>query len=97
MFHVEHLQKYMSYKIEIKEKFRALCETLTYYSKYGIIRYNAPETEWNEFLKRVLPSELANVLKALSIHLNINYENEATEENPSGTSTEPKPKQKKGK
>ena len=88
----------MSYKIEIKEKFRALCETLTYYSKYGVIRYNAPETEWNEFLKRVLPSELANVLKALSIHLNINYENEATEENPSGEITaEPNRTKKKVK
>jgi len=89
----------MRYKTEIKEKFRLLCETLTYYSKYGVIRYNAPESEWNEFLQRVLPSELENVLKALSVHLNITVENETNQEDTSesGTSTEPKPKQKKGK
>lgn len=86
-----------NYKVEIKERYTTLCETLTYYSKYGTIRYNAPEAEWNEFLKRVLPSELENVLKSLSNHLNI-YEKESETETPSEASTtEPNKPKKKGK
>lgn len=85
-----------NYRVEIKERHTALCETLTYYSKYGTIRYNAPEAEWNEFLKRVLPSELQNVIHSLSNHLNI-YEAEAESDTTNEGTTEPNKQKKKGK
>ena len=85
-----------NYKIKVKERYTELCETLTYYSKYGTIKYNAPETEWNEFLKNVLPSELQNVLKALSNHLDI-YEAETENDTTEAAATEPNRTKKKGK
>jgi len=86
-----------NYKIKVKERHTELCETLTYYSKYGTIKYNAPEAEWNEFLKKVLPSERENVLNALSNHLDI-YEAETENDIPSeAATTEPNRAKKKGK
>jgi ribosomal protein L13 len=85
-----------NYKIKVKERHTELCETLTYYSKYGTIKYNAPESEWNEFFKNVLPSELQNVLNALSKHLNI-YENETENDTAEAAAAEPSKRKKKGK
>ncbi len=80
-----------NWKIEKRE--RANIAGLVYYSKYGVIPYEATAKEWGAFFKKVLPSELPNVLHALSAHLII------TQDEPEA-STEPEAEtgeKKKGK
>ena len=69
-----------NWKIEKRE--RANIAGLVYYSKYGIIAYESISEEWSKFLAGVLPSELPNVLAALSVHFNISKNETESEKLP---------------
>lgn len=70
----------VQYKVEKKE--RANITGLMYYSRYGIISYEATASEWSAFFAKVLPSELPNVLQALSAHLEISVITENEQDTP---------------
>lgn len=74
------------YTVKAKPRFEELVTKLWYYSRYGNMPYYASSDEWSEYLSKVLPSELPNVIRALSVHLDITInETESEETTEAGT------------